>query len=95
MHIPASGGVKDPRVHPSEDLLVQKANDQLPDPTEHSAEVQVSTAVPAGSHTCSLLEVQETDSKFVYNYILFRGTFHDLAPLKLSLSLILLIYPQK
>lgn len=36
-----SGRVKDPRVHPSEDLLLQEAHDQLPDPSEHSAEVQV------------------------------------------------------
>lgn len=37
-----SGGVEDKRVHSSEDLLLQEANDQLPDTTEHSAEIQVS-----------------------------------------------------
>lgn len=65
-----SGGVQDPRVHSPEDLLLQEANDQLPDPTEHSAEVQVSTAVPEDNpgykvmyisapllHLSSLLEV--------------------------------------
>lgn len=40
----SSGGVKDQRVHSSEDLLLQETDDQLPDPTEHSAEVPVSTA---------------------------------------------------
>lgn len=40
----SSGGVKDPRVHSAEDLLLQEADDQLPDPTEHAAQVPVSAA---------------------------------------------------
>lgn len=50
-----SGGVKDPRVHSSEDILLQEADDKLPDPTEHSAEVQVSAATPAGRFSDSFL----------------------------------------
>lgn len=36
------GGFKNPRVHSSEDLFLQKTNDELSDPTEHAAEIQVS-----------------------------------------------------
>lgn len=38
---PCLGGDKDPRVHPSEDLFLQKTNDQLSDPPDGPAEVQV------------------------------------------------------
>jgi len=43
--ISTSGSFKDQRVHSSEDLLLQETDDKLPDPTEHFAEIQVSTAV--------------------------------------------------
>lgn len=36
------GRVKDSRIHSPEDLLLQEAHDQLPDSTEHPAEIQVS-----------------------------------------------------
>lgn len=38
---PYLGGDEDPRVHPSEDLFLQKTNDQLSDPPDGPAEVQV------------------------------------------------------
>lgn len=41
----STGSVKDSRIHPAEDLLLQEANDQLPDPTEYTAQVQVSVPV--------------------------------------------------
>lgn len=40
---PCPGGNKDPRVHPSEDLFLQEANDQLSDPPDGPTEVQVAT----------------------------------------------------
>lgn len=42
------GRDKDPRVHPPEDLLIQKANDQLSDPSDSPAEVQVTWGRDAG-----------------------------------------------
>lgn len=45
---PRLGGDKDPRVHPSEDLFLQKANDQLSDPTDSPAEIQVATQRKGG-----------------------------------------------
>lgn len=55
----SSGRVKDQRVHSSEDLLLQETDDQLPDPTEHSAEVPVSTAERSGPLTvCITLNLQ-------------------------------------
>lgn len=41
----STGSVKDSRIHPAEDLLLQEANDQLPDPSEYTAQVQVSVPV--------------------------------------------------
>lgn len=40
---PHLGCDEDPRVHPSENLFLQKANDQLSDPTDSLAEIQVTT----------------------------------------------------
>lgn len=70
----SSGGVKDPRVHSSEDLLLQEADDQLPDPSEHAAEVQVKMKMKMMFPSAALqvlLSGQHDDfySKFAYSYI--------------------------
>lgn len=38
----STGRVKDSWIHSAEDLLLQEANDQLSDPTEYTAQIQVS-----------------------------------------------------
>lgn len=66
------GCVQDPRVHPTEDLLLQEANDQLPDPTEHFAQVQVSFSTSFSlllPDTSPHLSVS-TLSRFFYQFLL-------------------------
>lgn len=66
------GCVQDPRVHPAEDLLLQEANDQLPDPTEHFAQVQVSFSTNLSlllPDTSPHLSVS-TLSRFFYQFLL-------------------------
>ncbi len=43
-----TGRLEDPWVHPAEDLLLQKAHDQLPDPSEHTTQVQVHSSTGWG-----------------------------------------------
>ncbi|KAM7384874.1 hypothetical protein PAMA_011978 [Pampus argenteus] len=61
-------GIKDQRVHSSEDLLLQEANDQLPDPTEHSAEIQFLLANERTVAKEIRDEYVDTMSKIYYSY---------------------------